>query len=70
MTGMVVLAQRRTRTYTGSLADLERTYARVLTHNLLLGWWGIPFAIIWTPIALVGNRKALTALRELAGPGI
>jgi hypothetical protein len=67
VTSVVFLTHRRARTYTGELTELHDRYRRVLMHNLVLGWWGIPFGLIWTPVALVRNHKARAALRELAG---
>jgi hypothetical protein len=39
-------------------------------YTLLYGWWGIPFGIIWTPIALVKNLAGSTTVRvsELLQP--
>ena len=66
VTSVVVFTQQQHAFYTGTLAQLERTARSVMTHNLLLGWWGIPFGLIWTPMALVRNGKALKQLRALA----
>jgi hypothetical protein len=37
----------------------------VLVHNLCLGWWGFPFGLIWTPVALVQNARARSKLSGL-----
>lgn len=37
--------------------------------TLLVGWWGIPFGILFTPIALVKNIPALLRLLR-AGPDL
>ena len=34
--------------------------------SLVLGWWGIPFGLVWTPMALARNAKAMDKLRALA----
>jgi len=70
LTSMLIVTQRRSRVFTGSVAQLESAYRRTLQHNLALGWWGIPFGVIWTGLALARNRKALAALRELAGAAV
>jgi hypothetical protein len=64
--GFVVITQRRTVTYKGTLDQLEGVARGVRAHNLLLGWLGIPAGLIWTPMALAGNTKAMRQLRELA----
>lgn len=66
VTSVLVYSQQRTRTFTGTLDELEARYRAVTNHNLLFGWWGIPFGVIFTPIALHGNAKAIRVLRELA----
>jgi hypothetical protein len=66
VTSMVILTRRSSRVYEGTLAELERIYRRLLIHNLLLGWWGLPFGLIWTPIWLTRNRAARKALRASA----
>lgn len=66
VTSLLVYSQQRTRTLTGTLAELEAGYRQVTRHNLLCGWWGIPFGVIFTPVALIGNGKAIRHLRGLA----
>ena len=66
VTSVVVMTHKRRTVYTGTLEQLERTARSVLAYNLLLGWWGIPFGLIWTPMALAGNAKALKQVRALA----
>lgn len=66
VTSVVFLTHQRRSVYTGTVEQLERTARGVLAHNLLLGWWGIPFGLIWTPMALVRNAKALRQVRSLA----
>jgi hypothetical protein len=67
--GFLIITQRRTATYKGSLDQLEDIARGVRTHNLLLGWWGIPAGLIWTPMALARNAKAMRQLRDLAAKG-
>ena len=64
VTSVVILTHRRSRVYTGSVRELQDAYHRVFVHNVLLGWWGIPFGLIWTPLSIARNRKALAALRS------
>ena len=65
----IVITQRRTATYKGTLDQLEGIARSVRANNLLLGWWGIPAGLIWTPMALARNAKAMRELRELAAKG-
>jgi len=65
VTGMLLLTQRSTRVYEGTLDELELAYRATLRHNLLLGWWGLPFGLIWTPIWLSRNRSARKALHAI-----
>jgi hypothetical protein len=65
VSSFLIITQRRTATYSGTLDQLEGIARGARTHNLLLGWWGVPFGVIWTPIALARNAKAMRQLREL-----
>jgi hypothetical protein len=74
VTSVVLFSFRTRQQATGTNPEAFEAFARkVLLHNLLLGWWGFPVGIIWTPIALVRNRRALAQLRALvtqtAAPG-
>jgi len=66
----LIMTQQRHKIYTGTLEQLEAAARSAQTHNLLLGWWGIPFGLIWTPMALARNSKGMRQVRELAAqPG-
>jgi hypothetical protein len=65
VTGTLLVATRKTQTYTGTFDELCAQYRRVRTHNLTLGWWGIT-AIVWNIMVLIRNRKAMAQLRALA----
>ena len=39
VSSFLVITQRRTATYSGTLDQLEGTARGARTHNLLLGWW-------------------------------
>jgi hypothetical protein len=69
VTSFLVITQRRTAAYSGTLDQLEGIARGVRTHTLLLGWWGIPFGLIWTPMTLAQNARAMRQLRELAAKG-
>jgi hypothetical protein len=69
VSSFLVVTQRRTATYSGTLDQLEAAARGARAHTLLLGWWGIPFGLIWTPIALARNAKAMRQLRDLAAKG-
>ena len=66
VSSFLVVTQRRAVTYSGTLDQLEGIARGARTHNLLLGWWGVPFGVIWTPIALARNAKAMSQLRDLS----
>jgi hypothetical protein len=66
VSSFLVVTQRRTATYSGTLDQLEGIARGVRNHNLMLGWWGVPFGVIWTPIALTRNAKAMQQLRGLS----
>lgn len=66
VTSIVFFTRRSAVAYTGNLAELEAIYHKVLVHNLLAGWWGIPFGIVWTPMVLIANRKAMAKVRAVA----
>jgi len=62
----LVVTQRRTAAYSGTLDQLEGIARGARTHTLLLGWWGFPFGLFWTPMALAQNAKAMRQVRDLA----
>lgn len=64
VTGLVILAQRSTQTYTGTKAELAEIYKKILMHNLLFGWWGI-IAFVWNIMVLYRNSKAKKLLQTL-----
>ena len=65
VSSFLVVTQRRAATYSGTLDQLEGIARGARTHNLLLGWWGVPFGVVWTPMALARNAKAMQRLRNL-----
>ena len=66
VTSAIVLAIRKQHVHTGTLAELERAHRAALIHNLLLGWWAVPFGVIWTPIWITRNRRAMREVRQRA----
>jgi hypothetical protein len=69
VSSFLVITQRRTATYSGTLDQLEGIARGARAHNLLWGWWGIPAGLVWTPMALARNAKAMRQLRDLAAKG-
>jgi Protein of unknown function (DUF2510) len=70
VTSVLVVTMRRTRAVSAAGGeDFKGFYRKVLAHNLLLGWWGFPFGLIWTPMALIRNQRALAKLRGLQSSG-
>lgn len=65
VSSFVLYSQQRRTVYTGTLEQLEVRARSVRTHNLLLGWWGFPAGLIWTPMALSRNAKAMRQVRAL-----
>jgi hypothetical protein len=66
VSSFLIMTQRRTVTYTGTLEQLEGFARGARMHTLLLGWWGIPFGLVWTPMALARNAKAMRQVHDLA----
>jgi hypothetical protein len=66
VTSMILLTQQRTRPVNGTLPEIEKAYTDAQSHTLLYGWWGIPFGLIFTPLALWKNAKRMKSVRELA----
>jgi hypothetical protein len=67
VTSVVVMTHRKSSSFQGTYEQLEAAYKKVRLHNLLLGWWGIPFGLVWTPLTLFRNAQAFKKLRYLAG---
>lgn len=67
VTSFLVFTKKRSITITGTDAVVRAAYKKVLVHNLLFGWWGIPVGLIWTPWVLIGNARALRQLNRLVG---
>ncbi|HZU80338.1 MAG TPA: DUF2510 domain-containing protein [Acidimicrobiales bacterium] len=65
---VVVTIRRRQRLASADIAELHAFARRIRAHNLALGWWGL-FGLVWTPWALLSNRKASAALDGLAAGG-
>lgn len=70
ITSYLVVSRRGLRSSSGSVEALNGLYRSVLIHNLLFGWWGFPFGLIWTPMALYSNAKARRKLLELSSSGL
>jgi hypothetical protein len=66
VTSVIIMTSRRSAVHTGTLDQLERAARAAMIHNLLLGWWGIPFGFIWTPMALARNSSNMKKIRALA----
>ena len=69
VTSYLIFTSRRTLSAVGSFEALRPFYRKVLIHNLLAGWWGFPFGVVWTIMALARNRSAMGQLRQLAADG-
>lgn len=70
VTGLLYFTRRNVLQKSGSPDELAAFYKKVRRHNLLAGWWGIPFGLIFTPLALASNRKARAKLGELETSGV
>jgi len=70
VTSVILVTTRKRRALTASSPEEFRDFHReVLVHNLTLGWWGLPFGLIWTPVALIQNQRAVSKLRGLMATG-
>ncbi len=69
VTSLILFTQRKVLSVTGSREQCEKLYKRVLIHNLLLGWFGFPFGVVWTSMALIKNQNALKKIRWLDASG-
>jgi len=65
VTSFLIVTQRSQQRFTGTPAQLRDAYAKTFQHNLLFGWWGFPFGIIWTAMALSRNKKVLADVERL-----
>ena len=71
VTSMIIISFQRRTVHVGTLAEIEARARSAMIHNLLLGWWGFPMGLIWTPMALARNAKAVRQVRALAaGQGL
>jgi hypothetical protein len=66
VTSAIFFTQQRRTVHTGTVEQLEKAAKTALIHNLTLGWWGIPFGLIWTPIALARNARNMKKIHALA----
>jgi hypothetical protein len=66
---MLYFTRRNVRASAGSLEELQAFARKIRNHNLLCGWWGLPFGLVYTPMALRANGRALKQLRDLAASG-
>ena len=64
VTGLLIFAERSSKTYTGSKEDLIDIYKKVQMHNFLFGWWGI-IGFVWNIMAIRRNIKAKQQLESL-----
>lgn len=65
VTSFLVMIQQRRVVYTGTVDRLELAAREVRTHNLVFGWWGVPFGLVWTPLALWRNAQAMRQVRSV-----
>lgn len=65
VTSYGILSRLVANQYSGTFEELQKVYQGVLRHNLLLGWWGIPAGLYWTPVVLIRNRKAFRKIKAL-----
>lgn len=66
VTSVIIFTQQRRTVHTGTVEQLQAVARSTLIYNLLLGWWGFPFGLIWTPMALARNAKSMRQVRALA----
>jgi hypothetical protein len=69
VTSFLIMTNQRRVVVTGTIEQLEQATRSAMIHNLVCGWWGFPFGIVWTPLALIRNSKNLRAAKALATNG-
>lgn len=72
----VIYTRMSERTFIACTSCARRAQAKAAAGTLLAGWWGIPFGLLFTPVALCANayqmlrsgnrRQASASLREYA----
>jgi hypothetical protein len=61
---LLIVSIRRTTRWL--IKDQEPRFASALwasLYTLCYGWWGIPFGVLWTPIAVIKNIRGSATLR-------
>ncbi len=66
VTSFVVLSTRKNTRASGTYEQLQTLYKKSQTHTALFGFWGFPFGIIWSIIALSKNAKTMNQVRAYA----
>lgn len=66
-TGALVAWVSQTRTVTGTYQQCLAAIAAAQRQNLIIGWWSPASLLVFNWMALDANRKARTALQQLAG---
>jgi hypothetical protein len=69
VTSVILFSQRSRVTKSGSPDELSAFYKSVFWHNVTLGWWGLPFGLIYTIGSLSQNSKARQKIRALQASG-
>jgi hypothetical protein len=67
VTSFVLLSQRSSVRVSGDAAAHDRAYRAAQRHTSMAGWWGVPFGVMWTPVALAANRKTRRSVDEVLG---
>ena len=67
---LILSCRMQTRWIIKGMEPRFRNALAACLYTLFYGWWGIPFGIIWTPVALVKNLIGSTTVRvsELLQP--
>lgn len=65
-TGMLIIMRTARVPVQGTLAELEAAFHKAQRHNLMFGWWGLLSLSVMNWIAIVGNRRAIAAVRKQA----
>ena len=70
ITSVIFFSQRSGARQSGGLGAHYAAYRKAQRHTLLLGWWGIPFGLLWTPLTLWDNKKTLRGAMAILSKGV
>jgi hypothetical protein len=64
----ILITRTSERTFIGCTTCARKTQALASAGTLLLGWWGIPFGLVFTPVAVLANAYQMVRSGPRARP--